>query len=156
LRAAVSRAELVNPVRRLPDLMLPALTDGTTMRLLPGDGPVACVLVHHPGCAACRLFLARLADRAFGASDRVRAVAAFDAAHELADGTGLPILLDRAHEVARAVGLEAPAWLVADAWGAILADGRAGDGHGWPDAAAIVEWLEWARSRCPECEGEAF
>jgi hypothetical protein len=66
-----------------------------------------------------------------------------------------------AHETALVVtdepiaGLEAPAVLIADRWGEV--QHVAGTGRpeaALPDAAALLEWLRFVQSQCPECQGE--
>ncbi|HXE79752.1 MAG TPA: hypothetical protein VNK41_03310 [Vicinamibacterales bacterium] len=52
-------------------------------------------------------------------------------------------------------GLPPPAVLVADRWGEIAHVASAQRAADLPDAAALLEWLEWLEYRCPECEGEA-
>lgn len=52
-------------------------------------------------------------------------------------------------------GLSAPAVLIADRWGEVIAVERADDVAGLPPVAEILEWLRFVAHACPECEGEA-
>ena len=52
-------------------------------------------------------------------------------------------------------GLPAPAALVADRWGKIVHVAPATDLQSLPSPDALAEWIEYLRSQCPECEGEA-
>lgn len=51
-------------------------------------------------------------------------------------------------------GVPAPGVVVADRWGEIYFVRGAGAGKGLPDAAEILEWLDYIQQECPECEGE--
>ncbi|MCC7009806.1 MAG: hypothetical protein IT184_13450 [Acidobacteria bacterium] len=51
-------------------------------------------------------------------------------------------------------GLPAPAVLVADRWGEILYVDHPTDTRRWPATQELLDWLDWAERRCPECEGE--
>ena len=52
-------------------------------------------------------------------------------------------------------GLTAPAVLIADRWGEIIAVDCANRAAGLLPAAEILEWLRFVAHACPECEGEA-
>ena len=53
------------------------------------------------------------------------------------------------------LGLSAPGVTVADRWGEIVHVGSASDLQSLPSADALAEWIEYLRTQCPECEGEA-
>jgi hypothetical protein len=48
-----------------------------------------------------------------------------------------------------------PGAIVADRWGEIAYVAPADDVHRLPSPDALAEWIEYLRSQCPECEGEA-
>jgi hypothetical protein len=48
-----------------------------------------------------------------------------------------------------------PGVIVADRWGEIAYVAAASDVQGLPSADALADWIEYLRSQCPECEGEA-
>ena len=51
------------------------------------------------------------------------------------------------------VGVPAPGVLIADRWGEIV---HIVCGRGpLPSASDLVDWMEYAQRRCPECEGES-
>ena len=52
-------------------------------------------------------------------------------------------------------GLPAPAVLVADRWGEIIFVAARTNIEELPSAAEILDWVEYVRKQCPECEGEA-
>src|SRR5262245_40744951 len=51
-------------------------------------------------------------------------------------------------------GLAAPAALIADKWGEIVHVVEASDAADLPGPEDLLEWAEYVRRRCPECEGE--
>jgi hypothetical protein len=52
-------------------------------------------------------------------------------------------------------GLEPPAVLIADRWGEIQhVAGPVRSEADLPDATALVDWLRYVQSQCPECQGE--
>lgn len=53
-------------------------------------------------------------------------------------------------------GLEAPAVLIADKWAEIVHITDAADAASLPDPDDLLEWVDYVRRRCPECEGEAY
>lgn len=67
----------------------------------------------------------------------------------------------RAYETAvvatrdRIAGLPAPAALVADRWGEIVAVETARDVTALPAPGDLLEWIRFVAHACPECEGEA-
>ena len=48
-----------------------------------------------------------------------------------------------------------PAVAIADRWGEIVHVVHAHDAAALPGVEDLLEWVEYARMRCPECEGEA-
>src|SRR5690349_13704580 len=52
-------------------------------------------------------------------------------------------------------GMSAPAVIVADRWGEIIFAREASDVADLPAPQELMEWLNYLRNRCPECEGEA-
>jgi len=55
----------------------------------------------------------------------------------------------------RIAGLPTPGAVVADRWGEIVHVAAAPDVNGLPAASDLIEWIDYVRIRCPECEGEA-
>ena len=52
-------------------------------------------------------------------------------------------------------GVAAPGVVVADRWGEIVHIASGATASDLPPAHELVEWVEYMRHRCPECEGEA-
>lgn len=52
-------------------------------------------------------------------------------------------------------GMPSPGVLVADRWGDIYHVGRFADDSPCVDADALIEWLRYVQTQCPECQGEA-
>jgi hypothetical protein len=52
-------------------------------------------------------------------------------------------------------GLEGPAVVVADKWGEVIVSAAAASLRQLPTATEMMEWVDYMRSKCPECEGEA-
>jgi hypothetical protein len=52
-------------------------------------------------------------------------------------------------------GLPSPGVALADAWGELHLVAAADSVADLPSPDDIAQWLEYVRSRCPECEGEA-
>ena len=52
-------------------------------------------------------------------------------------------------------GVPTPAAIVADRWGELMHVSYAPDIAHLPGADELVEWVDYMRRRCPECEGEA-
>jgi len=55
----------------------------------------------------------------------------------------------------RIAGLPSPGAIVADRWGEIVHVAAAPDVNDLPAASELIEWIDYVRIRCPECEGEA-
>jgi hypothetical protein len=53
------------------------------------------------------------------------------------------------------LGLPATGALIADQWGEIVHVVAPIDVNDMPTPRALLEWVEYIASRCPECEGEA-
>ena len=51
-------------------------------------------------------------------------------------------------------GLPQPGVVVADRWGEIVHVSSTSVDAGLPDVDDLIEWLDFTRMRCPECEGE--
>ena len=49
----------------------------------------------------------------------------------------------------------APAVVVADKWGEVIHATAAASVGELPSAEDLLDWIEYVRSKCPECEGEA-
>lgn len=159
----MSRENLVNPMLRLPEAELSPLGDGPPLRVWSGVTPVGCVLLHDVGCEPCAGYLRRLRATAVLSGKEVRAVVC-------GLGQGLTHLLvaeqpaealvlafaDPQRTMTAALRLPPPAWLVADRWGAVLVQRSAGDTHDWPDPGEIADWITFAATQCPECQGEAY
>jgi hypothetical protein len=52
-------------------------------------------------------------------------------------------------------GVSAPAVVVADRWGEIVFAVEKCDVSDLPAPQELMEWLNYVRNQCPECEGEA-
>ena len=52
-------------------------------------------------------------------------------------------------------GTRAPAVVVADRWGEVIYAAAAGSVRELSRVEELVEWIEYVRNKCPECEGEA-
>jgi hypothetical protein len=52
-------------------------------------------------------------------------------------------------------GVPTPGVLVADRWGEIIHMVAASDVTGLPPPAELLDWVEYVRRQCPECQGEA-
>jgi peroxiredoxin len=50
------------------------------------------------------------------------------------------------------MGLRTPSVVIADRWGEIV---HITDSAALPSADDVIEWIDYIRQRCPECEGEA-
>ena len=51
-------------------------------------------------------------------------------------------------------GLQAPGLLVADRWGEIAHVAYYSSAGDLPPAGALLEWIDYVRHQCPECQGE--
>src|SRR5690606_22142538 len=122
------RDALVNPGNRLPDLSLPSSPDGTPHRLrAPGRLARVLVLVHGAGCEACAAYVRALGaegEEIRGWDGRVLLVAP-----GAGDDPPLPTLADPEGRLAAALGVEAPAVVVADRWGQVHEAREAGEEH---------------------------
>lgn len=52
-------------------------------------------------------------------------------------------------------GLRTPGVLIADRWGEVVHVAEAASCAQLPSCDELIEWIEYVRRRCPECEGEA-
>jgi hypothetical protein len=55
----------------------------------------------------------------------------------------------------RIAGMSSPGAVVADRWGELVHVALAQDVAHLPVPDELVEWVDYVRHRCPECEGEA-
>jgi len=55
----------------------------------------------------------------------------------------------------RIAGLPSPAAIVADRWGELMHVAHAPDIGSLPRLDELVEWVDYVRRRCPECESES-
>jgi peroxiredoxin len=151
-----ARDELVNPGRRLPDLALASAT-GAVHRLRGGGrrSPVL-VLVHAGRCAVCDAFVRGLAAAAAALRAWDGEVLVIAPAGEPARASGFPLLHDPEARVASALGVRAPAVVIADQWGEVHEAREAGDEHRFPTEVEIEQSLQYLAIQCPECQGEAL
>ncbi|HEY0591633.1 MAG TPA: hypothetical protein VGE86_05230 [Thermoanaerobaculia bacterium] len=145
----MSRSDLINPRRMLPDVTLPDSGGAARRVRARGDRSVLLALVHG-GCEECRAWVAKLADE--GAEimawrGEVKVVAPRVAEYPF------PVLLDADARLAALVGVAVPAVVIADQWGAIH---EATEGHEFIPIESVVEWIRYLATECPECEGEAY
>jgi hypothetical protein len=54
----------------------------------------------------------------------------------------------------RVAGLGCPALAIADRWGEVVHVASGQRVSDLPPVQDVVEWIDYARRRCPECEGE--
>jgi hypothetical protein len=161
-RTDSARDELVNPTRRLPDLRLAGGPGGapTPVRARGRRSPVL-VLVHPSPCADCAKFVAELETSGeslleWDGHPVVVAPEPWDDARDTWKSGGLPLLADPEERLAAALGVRAPAVLVADQWGEVHEAREAGEEHHFPTIGEIVSTLSYLAVRCPECQGEAL
>jgi hypothetical protein len=73
----------------------------------------------------------------------------------------LNLEMPKFHDVACVVsrdafaGMRGPGVVVADRWGEVIYAAGAESVGQLPRVEELVEWLEYVRNKCPECEGEA-
>ncbi|HKP74292.1 MAG TPA: hypothetical protein VJT67_02060, partial [Longimicrobiaceae bacterium] len=67
-----------------------------------------------------------------------------------------PLLLDAEGRVAAALGVRAPAVVVADQWGEVHEVFEAGEEHRFPRPGEVETWVQYLAIECPECQGEAL
>jgi hypothetical protein len=138
----------------VPAVTLPGAGDRPAVSLKHGRGPRAIVTLHGAGCEDCCAWCVRLAaasDRAAEWGGRIIVVLpASDEGDEAADLRDQGLTLVRDPEGAIAEGRTAV--IVTDEWGEVFFATDAGDGHAWPSADEIVDWLRFAAIQCPECE----
>lgn len=145
----MSRSDLINPPRMVPDITLADLA-GTPRRVRAArDHSVLLVLVHD-ACGECGAWVGKLsAERSELAAwkGEVKVVASRPAEHPF-EG-----LLDAEGRLASGLGVSAPAVVVADQWGGIH---EAAEGHAFIPIESAVEWIRHLATECPECEGESY
>lgn len=159
-----TRDQLTNPGRRLPDISLPSAVDGSEKPIRPrARDSVVLVLVDAPGCARCTAHLRELStvrteleewDGRLLVVLRELAGASRNRVGEI--GGEFAVLLDPEGKVGAALGLQAPATVVADQWGEVHAAEAAGEDHRFVSPADLVQWARYLAVSCPECEGEAL
>lgn len=159
---SAGESKVVNPSRRLPELSLPLYSTGepTPIRLRRRRSPLL-ILVHGSVCLLCAEFVARL-------EAEVEAIQDWDGyplvittgtrdAHEVAASAAVfPVVMDAEGRLAGALGIRAPAVIIADQWGEVHETREAGDGHDFPRAREVVTYLRYLSIQCPECQGESF
>lgn len=126
-----------------------------------GRAASCCLLLHSVRCDACLAYLERLTADPSCAGHAVQGIVLDERTETLDARTGerakgSTVLFDRGGLVAHAVGAAPPAWVAADAWGAIHALRHVGDAHAWPQPLEIGRWLDFIAMQCPECQGEAL
>ena len=157
-----ARDDLVNPTRRLPDLRLAGGPDGdpSPVRARGRRSPVL-VLVHRSPCPGCARFVAELetSREALHEWDGHPVVVAPEPWADAAAGWSshrFPLLADPDGRLGAALGVRAPALVIADQWGELHEAREAGEEHRFPAIEAIATTLTYLAARCPECEGEAL
>jgi hypothetical protein len=53
------------------------------------------------------------------------------------------------------MGVRTPSVVIADRWGEVLHITEPSSSAGLPPPDELIEWIDYIRQRCPECEGEA-
>lgn len=151
----MSRSDLLNPPRMLPDMVLPDRS-GTPRRVrASGDRSVLLVLVHSR-CHTCREWLERLGEQKDEVEDwkgEMKVVASSPEENRL---DAFTLLVDPRGRLATALGVTEPAVVIADQWGGIHEADQAGEEHAILSIASVVEWIRHLATECPECEGEAY
>ncbi|MCA1734322.1 MAG: redoxin domain-containing protein [Acidobacteria bacterium] len=152
----MSRSNLLNPPRRLPDITLQDVRERTPVRLRPAGDRSALIVMIHPECPDCTGWVEKLAEQ----KDELRTWKGdvkLVGRNRAAEHTfPFRLLLDSENRLAAAVGLEAPAVVIADQWGEIHEAAEAGEEHRFLPIESAVEWIRHLATSCPECEGEAF
>ncbi len=146
----MSRSDLINPGRTLPDISLPDATGAPRRLRASGDRSVLLILVHD-GCEECEGWVAGLGgQRGEIETWKGKATIVSTAA---GGGDPFPRLVDAEGRLASSVGVTAPAVVIADQWGEIH---EAAEGHAFLPIESTVEWIRSLATQCPECEGEAY
>ena len=52
------------------------------------------------------------------------------------------------------MGLRTPSVVIADRWGEVVHITEPSGSAGLPPPDELIEWIDYIRQRCPECEGE--
>ena len=52
-------------------------------------------------------------------------------------------------------GLRTPSVVIADRWGEVIHIAEPSSSAELPSVDELIEWVDYVRRRCPECEGEA-
>jgi hypothetical protein len=150
----MSRSDLINPPRKVPELTLHT-AHGERCGLKPRGHGSAVLLFLHADCARCETFVSALASErkeiaSWNGDVRIVSCAA---AHS---DTPFEVLLDEGSRAARALAIEAPAILIVDRWGEIHESAEGGEDHAFLPVVSVVEWVRHLATQCPECEGEAY
>ena len=152
----MSRSDLLNPPRRLPNIALPDALEATPVRLRAVGARSALIVMIHPECPDCTGWVEKLAEQ----KDELRTWKGDVSLvwRNRAAERALPfrLLLDSENRLALALGLAAPAVVIADQWGEIHEAAEAGEDHRFLPIESVVEWIRHLATSCPECEGEAF
>ncbi len=145
----MSRSDLINPSRMLPDLSL-SDASGQPARVRAARDRSALLAFVHDGCAECRAWVGKLAgerDEIASWKGEVKIVA------PRAAESPFPLLVDPDARLGAALGIAAPAVVVADQWGGIH---ESAEGHDFIPIESAVAWIRHLATACPECEGEAY
>jgi hypothetical protein len=54
------------------------------------------------------------------------------------------------------IGLRTPSVVIADRWGEVIHIAEPSASGELPSVDELIEWVDYVRQRCPECEGESF
>lgn len=151
----MSRSDLLNPARKLPDITLQDALEATPVRLRPVGDRSALIVIIHPECPDCTGWVEKLAEqmdelRTWKGEVKLVGDPAVERAYPFRR------LLDSENRLALALGLAAPAVVIADQWGEIHEAAEAGEEHRFLPIESVVEWIRHLATSCPECEGEAF
>lgn len=150
----------MNPGRRLPEITLPSVPDGTPLPIRTRGRNARVLLLLHPDCPECGEYHRAIGERAAELQEwdgRVLAVLAGPIDADVpAQDRATDTAVDTDRTVPGALSVREPAVVVADQWGVIHAAEEAGAEHRFPEPEALVEWARYLAIRCPECEGEAL
>ena len=150
----MSRSDLINPPRRVPDLALET-SSGERGTLKPSSHGSLVLLFLSDDCTGCDEWLSRFAaamPEIESWKGEVRVVVPSLPGRE----SSFKTLIDRESKAASAIAVEPPAVVIVDQWGEIHEAAEAGEAHAFLPLESIVEWVRYLATQCPECEGEAY
>ncbi|MDP8927248.1 MAG: redoxin domain-containing protein [Actinomycetota bacterium] len=143
---------------RLPAITLPDVGSGREVRWRWAPSGASIVVFPHEDCASCRQFLGQLDDGAdeigmWGARPLVVLPQAGEAARQLADELGFPVLADQDSAAREACGVspEQVILFVADRYGSVHEVFEVTGEHAFPPVEDLVEWTKFLGTQCPEC-----